>query len=88
MGPRSGQTYWIASTADLDPVPTPAVIVALIGILTVTVVTVNVAELVPWAMTTLAGTAAAELLLLKGSEIPPVGAQALIFTVQSAVFPP
>ena len=56
---------------------------------TVCVVTVNVADVCPAAIVTLAGTVAAEvLLLLSATTAPPVGAGAFRVTVPVVVLPP
>ena len=65
--------------AELDP--RVAVMTAVVLVLTVCVVTVNVALVAPAETVTLPGTAAAGLLLDKFTTAPPAGAAALKFTV-------
>lgn len=69
-------------------VPAVAVITALVAALTAVVVTVNVAVDAPAETVTLAGTAAAALLLDRLTTIPPVGAGEPSVTVPVAFVPP
>jgi hypothetical protein len=65
--------------AELDP--RVAVITAVVVVVTVCVLTVNLALVAPAATVTLPGTLAAELLLDKLTTVPPDGAAALKVTV-------
>jgi len=70
-----------ASDAVTVTPPSDAEIVSDVGVVTVCVVTVNVAALLPGGTVTLGGTVAAALLLESGTEAPPAGAAALSVTV-------
>lgn len=74
--------------AVFDVPPADAEIVTVVLDVTLTVLTVNVAEVFPAAIVTVVGTDAEELLLDTVTVSPPVGAAALILRVPVDVFPP
>jgi hypothetical protein len=74
--------------ADLDVEPTFAVTVAEVRLLTLLVVTTNVAVRAPAGMVTDAGTGAAEELELSETVVPPVGAGAVSVMVKVTFEPP
>jgi len=76
-----------ASDAVAVTPPNDAEMVSDVGVVTVCVVTVNVAVLLPEGTITLGGTVAAALLLDSVTEAPPAGAAALSVTVPPADVP-
>lgn len=78
----------IVSVAANDVVPSLAVIVALVNVMTVDVATVNVDDVAPANTVTLAGTTSLELFDVNVTTEPPVGAGASSVTVPIDVPPP
>jgi len=78
----------MVKTAVLDVAPVLAVMVALVVELTVDVLTVNVAEVLPAGMVTVAGAVADDWLLERVMTKPPVGAAEPMVTVPVDELPP
>jgi len=78
----------IVSEADMELPVVPPLIATVVSVLTDVVLTVNVAFVCPAPTATHEGTEAAELLDVRGSIIPPIGAACAIVTVPIADDPP